>query len=85
LKKVLYSLLRKYISSYREFLELIRRDDNLYSPRFQKLIKLENEVRGTLMMLKEKNLVEYERERYSLSERGKELAKELCRKQIYQD
>ncbi len=64
--------------SYREFKGLLV--GRGYSPRLPQPKILREEVSEILKMLRDRGLVEYVGRRYLLTERGKELAKELCRK-----
>ena len=78
LSKVLYSLFRKEIPSYREFKELLKKRE--YSPGLPQPNRLREEVGKVLRLLRDVGLVEYVERRYSLSVRGRELARELCEK-----
>jgi hypothetical protein len=80
--RVTYPLFSENISSYREFKKLL--EEREYSPRLpqQKIKKLREEVSNVLKMLRDMRLVEYIRRRYSLTEMGKVLAKELCRNKL---
>ena len=78
LPKVLYSLFREKISSYRELIELLKKRE--YFPGLPQPNKLREEVGKVLRVLRDVGLIEYVEGRYSLSVRGRELARELCGK-----
>jgi len=78
LSKVLYSLFREEISSYRELKGLLKKRE--YFPSLLQPNRLREEVEKVLRVLRDVGLIEYVEGRYSLSERGKELARELCGK-----
>jgi hypothetical protein len=83
LSKVLYSLFHEKIPSYRELKELLK--GRGYFPSLPQPKRLREEVGKVLGVLRDMGLIEYVEGRYSLSEKGRVLARELCRKQIYQD
>ena len=78
LSKVLYSLFREEISSYRELIELLKKRE--YFPSLPQPNRLREEVGKVLRVLRDVGLIEYVEGRYSLSVRGRELARELCGK-----
>jgi hypothetical protein len=80
LPRATYLLYREKIPSYREFKRLL--EGREYSSRFPQQKILRKEVSNVLKMLRDMRLVEYVEGRYSLTERGIELAKELCRNKL---
>ncbi len=78
LLRFVYTFFREDILPYRKFKALLVRRENYL--RDQQIKKFRREVLNVLSMLRDLEFIEYRGGRYSLTERGIELAKELCRK-----